>query len=196
MIAVLNTRIANASSVLYALENLGYSAKLSQDPEELTRASRVILPGVGTASALMEHIKNGELKQCLLELKVPVLGICLGMQALYDFSEEGNVDCLGVFGGSVKKFVPRVPLPIPHMGWNQVNSLGQSALLRGIPDGTYFYFVHSFVAPFGSETRAETEYGGRVPAVVEGGNWFGTQFHPERSGKAGEVLLKNFLERI
>ncbi len=194
MIAVLNTRIANAASVLNSLDRIGYSALLTQDPHKITKSSRVILPGVGSASALMDHLKSFEISDCLKSLTQPVLGICLGMQALYDFSEEGWVDCLGIFSGRVVKLNPPGNLPIPHMGWNQVNHCQTSRLLKGIPDHSYFYFVHSFQVPEGPETTAFTEYGNKIPAVIESSHWFGTQFHPERSGSWGEKLLKNFLD--
>jgi glutamine amidotransferase len=116
------------------------------------------------------------------------------MQLLYRHSQEGNVDCLGVLEGSVRRLAPAGKLPIPHMGWNRVRTQGTSRLLEGIRDGSHFYFVHSFRAPDGAEVKAVAEYGERVPAVIESGNWFGTQFHPERSGRAGELVLRNFIE--
>lgn len=199
MITVLNTGLANAASVLYAIERLGYSATLTDDPDQIQQSSRVILPGVGTASALMKHLQSHELNECLNSLTQPVLGICLGMQAFYEFSEEGGVNCLGIFPGQVKKITPvpnttlPQPLPIPHMGWNQVIPTKNSLLLKGIPNESHFYFVHSFRVPLGSETVAFTEYGEEIPAVIESSHWFGTQFHPERSGKIGEKVLRNFL---
>jgi glutamine amidotransferase len=193
MIAVLNTRLANAASVLNAIGNLGYSAVLTQDPDQIAKSSRLILPGVGTAAALMNHIHSHELKECLTQINQPVLGICLGMQVLYQFSEEGNVDCLGIFEGSVKGIKPGLKLPVPHMGWNRVLDIRDSKLLKGIPNGSYFYFVHSFRVPDGPETSAIAEYGEDIPALVESSHWFGTQFHPERSGSLGERLLLNFL---
>ena len=201
MIAVLDTGIANAASVLYAIERIGYAAVLTDDPEKLLKSSHVILPGVGTASALLRRLQSQELKACIRDLTQPVLGICLGMQVLYDFSEEGNTSCLGVFNGSVRRLNPSGNsfekqsgnLPVPHMGWNQVKSVRDSQLLKGVPEESYFYFVHSFCAPIQTETVAITEYGENVAAVVESDQWFGTQFHPERSGLMGEKVIKNFL---
>ena len=193
MIGVLDTQIANASSVLYSLERLGFSAQMTQDPDTLSKCSHVILPGVGTAKALMSRIQSLEIRNCLLELKQPTLGICLGMQALYTFSEEGGVDCLGIFSGKVSQIQAPAGFSIPHMGWNQVKPCRDSRLLNGIEKDASFYFVHSFCVPSGSETSAYTDHGVSIPAVVERGNWFGTQFHPERSGVVGERLLLNFL---
>jgi imidazole glycerol-phosphate synthase subunit HisH len=194
MIAVLNTGVANAASVLYAFERMGYTAVLTQDPDEISKSSRLILPGVGTAGALMGRIQSLEIKESLLKFKEPVLGICLGMQAMYEFSDESKVSCLGVFKGKIKKLKVPPGFSSPHMGWNQVSASGECQLLNGIQSSTYFYFVHSFRAPQGPETRAVTEYGEQIPSVVESSNWFGTQFHPERSGAAGEALLRNFLK--
>lgn len=193
MIAVLDTGFANAASVLYAIERIGHHSLLTRDPEQILKSSRVILPGLGTASALMSALHAQELKNCLQSLTQPVLGICLGMQSLYEFSEEGNVKCLEIFKGSVKKIIPRENMAIPHMGWNQVNRSQESLLLKEIPNDSYFYFVHSYQVPEGKETVAFTEYGTQIPAVIESSHWFGTQFHPERSGTLGEKLIKNFL---
>jgi glutamine amidotransferase len=193
MIAVLNTRIANVSSVLSAMERIGSPVKLTQDPDEITQSDRVILPGVGTAAALMDHIHTLELEECLRQLTQPVLGICLGMQALFQFSAEGNSQCLGIFPGRVSKIQKTHNLPIPHMGWNQVTQTRESLLMKGIPDGTYFYFVHSYRVPDSPVIRAISQYGESIPSIIESNNWMGTQFHPERSGKMGEILLKNFL---
>ena len=193
MISVVDTGVANSASVLYALERLGYKGELTANPELIRKSQHVILPGVGTASACMEKLIDRGLDECLRGLSQPVLGICLGMQMLYSQSDEGNVECLKVFEGRVRKLVPPNHLPIPHMGWNRVSQVRKSRLLENIVDGTHFYFLHSFRVPEGSEIVAVSHYGEVVPAVVEQGNWFGTQFHPERSGAAGEQLLRNFL---
>ncbi len=193
MIAVLNTGVANASSVLYAIERIGYSPLLTEDPEVIAKSSRLILPGVGTAGALMKKIQALELQECLTHYSQPILGICLGMQAFYESSDESNVVCLGFFPGKVKRIHPSKNMSLPHMGWNQTTSLRESRLLKGIDSSSYFYFVHSFQVPRGPETVALTEYGDSIPSVIESKNHFGTQFHPEKSGEVGEVLLNNFL---
>ena len=192
MIALVNTGVANVSSVLYALERIGAKVRLTSDAQEIANSERVILPGVGTAMASMANLRAQGLDRGVAQLTQPVLGICLGMQLVYQHSLEGSVDCLGVFPGVVRKMEPAGRLPIPHIGWNQVTSKS-SRLLKNIPDGTYFYFVHSFQVPDGPEVKAWADYGGPIPAIVESGNWFGTQFHPERSGAAGEQVLRNFL---
>lgn len=198
MITVLDTGIANAASVLYALERLGHKPLLSHDPEDLTSSSKIILPGVGTATALFERLHSLELMDCLRRLKQPVLGICLGMQALYTHSEEGETTCLGILKGRVTRLSAHSnfgqTLTVPHMGWNQIHQVRESRLLREIPENSNFYYVHSFAAALDTTTVATTEYGSQFSAVVEFENWFGTQFHPERSGSWGEKLLSNFLD--
>ncbi len=202
MICVLDTGLANSMSVLCALERVldckglrpVLTPVLTNDPSDLVRASRIIIPGVGTAAALMSTIHKLEIQDCLRSLTQPVLGICLGMQAFYDNSEEGDASCLGIFSGKVTRIKKTQDLPIPHMGWNQVSQIGSSQLLKNIPLDTYFYFVHSYRVPMGFETKAVTRYGEPIPAAIENSNWFGTQFHPERSGKYGEIVLRNFLE--
>jgi len=194
MISVLDTGLANSGSVINSIRRLGYSAQLTQDPDTLIKSPRVILPGVGSALALMDWIHASELKDCLKNLTQPVLGICLGMQILYASSAEGDVSCLGIFPGRICRIQSEVNLPIPHMGWNQVLSISPCKLLRGIPENSYFYFVHSFRAPQGDETKAICQYGEQIPAVIEAGSWFGTQFHPERSGTMGEMIIRNFLD--
>lgn len=193
MITVLNTGVANIASVIYALERLGVNAQVSDDAQTIIESSHVIFPGVGTANACLDHLKSKNLTQVLKALTQPVLGICLGMQIMYEHSEEGDVAGLGIFKGTVKRITPAEALPVPHMGWNQVQSEGKSRLLKGIAENSHFYYVHSFKAPVGPEMIASSQYGGLIPAMVERGNWFGAQFHPERSGTAGEQLLRNFL---
>lgn len=195
MIAIVDTGGANIASVKNALARLNYESELTADPKKIEQATHVILPGVGAAGAAMERIHRNGLFQALKELKRPTLGICLGMQILFERSTEGDVQCLGIFDGTVQKLVPEVSLTVPHMGWNRVNSIESesSKLLFGIPQGTHFYFVHSYVAPRAATLRGVFEYGGSFPALVEKENFFGVQFHPERSGVWGERLLTNFL---
>ncbi len=197
MIAVLDTGTANISSVQFAIERLGQVPMLTSDPDVLARSARVVFPGVGTARALFERIQALELAECLKKYQNPLLGICLGMQALYSHSEEGSVDCLGLFDATVSKIRPTKGFRVPHMGWNQVyknaSFKDESLLLKNIEAGAHFYFVHSFAAPVGKECSGITRYVSEFSAVVEKGNFFGTQFHPEKSGKNGELLLRNFL---
>ena len=197
MIAILDTGTANISSVRFAIERLGHTPMLTSDPDVLARSARVVFPGVGTARALFERIQALELTECLKRYENPLLGICLGMQALYAHSEEGNVDCLAVLSSTVAKIRPNPGFPVPHMGWNQVfkNSefKKESLLLKGIEPGAHFYFVHSYAAPVGQECSGVCRYTEEFAAAVENQNFFGTQFHPEKSGKNGELLLKNFL---
>ena len=192
MIAILDTGVANTASVFYAVKRLGYTPLLTADLDLLQKSTHLILPGVGTASALMERLNSLELIEMISSLTQPVLGICLGMQALYEFSEEGNTSCIKIFPGKVTQLRP-TPLSVPHMGWNKVHQKKESLLLKGVTPSSYFYFVHSYQAPQCPEVTADTEYGERIPAVIEQGNWFGTQFHPERSGQTGEKVLQNFL---
>jgi glutamine amidotransferase len=191
MITVVDSGGANLSSVLFALERLGLEPRLSRDPDEIHSSPKVLLPGVGAAGAAMRTLRERELVACLRELRQPVLGICLGMQILFERSEEGPADCLGVIPGAVARIPARPGLTIPHMGWNLVRPTGQACPLLG-SEPEYFYFVHSYVAPAGTAVRAVADYGGEVPAVVQRDNWFGAQFHPERSGAAGSRFLERF----
>lgn len=188
MIAIVDTGGANLASVVNALNRLQQKAELTQDPDLLKRASHVILPGVGAGRDAMERVRKADLIEAVRELKQPVLGICLGMQLLFDSSEEGNVDCLGIIPGRVRKLAQLV---VPHMGWNQVEGTGP--LYKGLAENSYFYFVHSFVVPEGPWVTGRFDYGGKFTASIEKDNFFGVQFHPERSAGAGHELLRNFL---
>jgi len=192
MIAIVDTGGANIASVLNALRRLERPAHLTSDPETIRKASHVILPGVGAAADAMKRVQANELVDCLRELKQPTLGICLGMQLLFDSSDEGDAQCLGILPGRVTKIETDTALPVPHMGWNSVDS-SAGALYRGLPASSYFYFVHSFVAPEGDWVTGRFQYGKTFTASVERGNFFGVQFHPERSSLAGHQLLRNFL---
>ena len=189
-ITVVDSGGANLSSVLFALDRLGLKSELTTDAGKIRAAERVVLPGVGAAGAVMRNLADRGLIGCLRELKQPVLGICLGMQILFERSEEGDVECLGVIPGTVRELPGRAGFPVPHMGWNRVT--GDSPLLARSEE--YFYFVHSFAAPLGDCVTGVADYGGAVPAVVQRGNYMGVQFHPERSGVAGAQLLKRFAE--
>lgn len=184
---------ANLASLAFALERLGVTAPVSEDPERVRRASHVILPGVGAAQDAMERLTSTGIAELVPRLTQPVLGICLGMQLLFEGSEEDDARCLGVIPEMVRRLPKRADLPVPHMGWNQVVRRTDSPLLQDVVDGDYAYFVHSYAAPVGPYTRAVSDYGGEFSAVVEQRNFFGAQFHPERSSRLGARLLRNFL---
>ena len=193
MIAIVDTGGANLASVVRALARLGEPAEVTGDPGRLRAAERVILPGVGAAPEAARRLAAGGLGDAVRGLAAPVQGICLGMQLFFEDSEEGPARGLGLLPGTVARMSPR-GLPVPHMGWNAVaRSRADSPLLAGLPDGTRFYFVHSYAAPPGAWVEAACDYGGPVPAVVRKGNVCGVQFHPERSGPAGARVLQNFL---
>lgn len=193
-VVILDTGCANLSSVNYAVQRLGYQPEVSRDPEIVLRADKLFLPGVGTAQAAMEQLVQRDLIALIKACTQPVLGICLGMQLLAASSEEnGGINTLGIIDAPVKQ-MNDLGLPLPHMGWNQVTSQAGNHLFRGIEDGAYFYFVHSYAMPICSSTIAQANYGEAFTAAVQKDNFFGVQFHPERSGAAGAQLLKNFLE--
>lgn len=200
MIVVVDYEAGNLYNVGNALTYLGVDFVFSGDPEQVAGASKVILPGVGSARAAMDSLREQGLIPVIRELQVPFLGICLGLQILFDSSEEEDTPCLGLMGGRVRAFDDS-RVKVPHIGWNQVQRgrslpepAGAVGLLDGIPDGSYFYFVHSYYAPSGSdETVAVTGYAGSFASVVSRKNFWGVQFHPERSGEPGFQVLKNFL---
>lgn len=185
---------ANIASLTGALERLGVDAALSTDADEIRAARAVILPGVGAAADAMTRLRSFGLTELLPNLEQPVLGICLGMQLLAAGSEEDDADCLGVIPGRARRLPASPDLPVPHMGWNRVRRERHSVLLRDVPDGSHFYFIHSYALPLAETTTGRTDYGTDFTAVFECGNFFATQFHPERSSTHGATVLKNFLE--
>lgn len=193
-VAIIDSGGANIASLRYALARLGAVARLTADAGELGAARRVILPGVGAAADAMRRLESLRLLEVIRGLKQPLLGICLGMQLLFEASEEGDTRCLGLIGGRASRFADRDGYPVPHMGWNQLEFTSSDPLLRGISSGDYVYFVHGYAVPVGAATLATADYGGPFSAVVRSGNFVGTQFHPERSGEVGARLLANFLE--
>ena len=193
-LAIIDSGGANISSVEHALRRLGANPVFTADAEIIRAAERVILPGVGAAGAAMARLTELGLLQCIRDLEQPVLGICLGMQLLFERSEEDNVDCLGIIPGTLKKMQPAPGLRVPHMGWNTTSAVTADPLISGLPDNPWFYFVHSYCAPLGASTIATCDHGGRFAAIVRQGNFSGAQFHPERSAKSGARLLANFLE--
>ncbi len=194
MIAIIHTGVANISSVANAVERTGTRFEVTRDHQKIQAASHVILPGVGHAQASRKALEEEGLIPVIRSLRQPVLGICLGMQLLFEATAEGQTEGLGIIPGKVEK-IPEAPdLALPHMGWNSLELDDPSSpLLRGIFAGDRVYFVHSFYAPEGPWTRASTHYGTKISALVSHENFFGTQFHPERSGTVGDAILRNFL---
>jgi glutamine amidotransferase len=184
---------ANLASLQFALERLDARAIVSNDPQTVTSAPRVILPGVGAAMDAMTRLRATGLHEVLPTLKQPVLGICLGMQLLFARSEEGPTECLGVIPETVRRLQAAPGRPVPHMGWNQLVGLRADPLLDNVAPNEYVYFVHSYAAPVSDVTLAQTDYGSQLSAVIRRGNFWGTQFHPERSGPTGAKFLANFL---
>lgn len=193
-LAIIDSGGANIASLQFAVERLGVASDLTTDPAVLKRASHVILPGVGAAADCMTRLQNKPgLVDAIRKLQQPLLGICVGMQLLFESSEEGDVSCLGMLPGRVRRFADRDQLPVPHMGWNQLEFNRSSPLLNDIAVGDYVYFVHSYAAPVTDSTLATSTYGDPFSAVVQRGNIHGAQFHPERSARVGSQLLRNFL---
>jgi imidazole glycerol-phosphate synthase subunit HisH len=185
---------ANISSLRFALGRLGCRAPLTADPALIGAASHVFLPGVGAADEAMARLEENGLAELVRGLAQPVLGICLGMQLLYEASaENGGRRCLGIIPGRVERIPGGPDRPVPHMGWNLTSLAQDCPLFDGLPSAAHFYYVHSYAAPPGPATVAVADYGGEFSAVVSRGNFHGAQFHPERSGPAGARLLANFL---
>ena len=181
----------NLGSVSLAFGRIGIEPIVSADAREIATADKVILPGVGAAGFAMERIDALGLRGTLSSLKQPALGICLGMQLLFERSDEDATDCLGIIAGQVRRLDPAPGLPVPHMGWSRIDVRDPNL---GIMSGDYLYFAHSFACDDGPATVATTSHGRAIPAVVRSGNWLGAQFHPERSGEAGARFLKCFLQ--
>lgn len=190
-IVIINYGAGNIQSIMFAIERLGYKAVLSNNPEEIKAADKVIFPGVGEASYAMRMLQESGLETLIPTLKQPVLGICLGMQLMCNKSEEGNTKGLGIFDVDVIKFTPKVK--VPQMGWNQIYNL-KSPLFSGINENEYMYLVHSFYAPDCAESIATTNYEVEYASALKKDNFYGTQFHPEKSGDIGEQILANFLK--
>ena len=192
MIAIIDYEAGNVGSLANALERLGADYEITNDPAKVKAARGVILPGQGRAGPAMTSLQKTGLDQVIRELEQPFLGICLGMQVLVDESNEDNTKCLGIIPGSSGKFAAN--LPVPQMGWNKIDQKQQSPLLEGIENGAYQYFVHSYyVKTAASNTVATTDYGETFKSVIEKDNFYGVQFHPEKSGKIGGKILANFL---
>ena len=190
-IAIINYGAGNIQSILFAIERLEYTAMLTNNPDEILQADKVIFPGVGEASYAMQKLKESGLDSLIPTLKQPVLGIFLGMQLMCQHSEEGNTDGLGIFDANVIRFSTNVK--VPQMGWNQIYNL-KSPLFEGINNNEYMYLVHSYYVPNCSEAIANTNYDVEYASALQKNNFYGTQFHPEKSGDVGEQILANFLK--
>ena len=209
-VAVVKYNAGNIFSVIHALQRMGVEPLLTDSPQELRSADRVIFPGQGEASGAMRYLRDRGLDQVIISLKQPVLGICIGQQLMCRHSEEGDVDCLGIFDAEVKRFVPlRHEDKIPHMGWNSIDplqtspsSMGRLSLFKSLPvegpglgrGSAFVYFVHSYYVPVCEHTAAVTEYIHPFSSAMHKDNFYATQFHPEKSGAVGQQILKNFLE--
>lgn len=195
-VAVVKYNAGNIQSVMNALRRVGVDPVLTDNPVELRKADRVIFPGQGEASHAMEYLQTRGLDQVIKSLTQPVLGICIGQQLMCEHSEEGNVDCLGIFPAQVLRFHPQKhEQKVPHMGWNQLENV-QDPLLEGICEGAFVYFVHSFYVPTTDYTIATTNHILSFSSAMRKGNFMATQFHPEKSGSVGERILTNFLGEI
>ncbi|MFN5986162.1 MAG: imidazole glycerol phosphate synthase subunit HisH [Chitinophagaceae bacterium] len=190
---IIQYNAGNIQSVLYALERLGVAALVTDDPIKIKAADRIIFPGVGEASTAMQYLKERQLDILIQNLKQPVLGICLGMQLMCTYSEENNTNCLGIFNEQVKQFRPENnSIKVPQMGWNTITHL-QTPLFKGVEENSYAYFVHGYYASIGEHTIAQTNYILDYSSALHKDNFYGVQFHPEKSAKAGEQIIQNFL---
>ncbi len=194
---IIKYNAGNIRSVNNALLRLGYQAEITADPDKIVKADKVIFPGVGEASKTMKHLNKTGLGDIIKNLKQPVLGICLGMQLMCSHSDEGDVNCLSIFDEEVKKFILSEPntqnIKVPHMGWNKIHDL-KGDIFDSSLEGRYVYFVHSYFVASGEHTTASTDYILPFSSALQKDNFFATQFHPEKSGKVGEQILRNFLK--
>lgn len=199
-LTIVKYNAGNIQSVLFALERLGVAAEVTDEVDKIISSDKVLFPGVGEASTAMEYLKHKNLDKVIKELKQPVLGICLGMQLMCSYSEENNTTCLGIFKEKVSKFTPATIVPgiqkesckVPQMGWNTIYDL-KTELLNGINENSYCYFVHSYYASVGDHTIATTNYIHPFSAALNKNNFYGVQFHTEKSAEVGEQILKNFI---
>ncbi len=193
MIAVIDYNMGNICSLGNALGRLGAEWVLTADHDVIRNADRVILPGVGNAAEAMANLQRLQLPELIWKLRRPVLGICVGMQVMCRHSEEGDAECMGIFDAKVKRFPAVTGIKVPHMGWSRISNL-ESKLFKGIEKGSYVYFVHSYYAPLCPDTIATSRHPEMYSAALKYENFYGTQFHPEKSGDVGERIIRNFLE--
>ncbi len=193
MIAIIDYKMGNIRSVENALRRLGAEWVLTDDPAVIAKADKVILPGVGHAGEAMANLRERNLPQVIKNLRHPVLGICVGMQVMCRHTAEGDADCLGIFDARVRRFEDSPEYKVPHMGWSRISNL-ESKLFKGIDSGAYVYFVHSYYVPLCPDTIATSRHGLMFSAALKYENFYGTQFHPEKSGDVGEHIIRNFLE--
>lgn len=197
-VSIIKYNAGNIQSVLFALERIGIEAIVTSDLEILKTSDKVIFPGVGEASSAMNYLKEHQLDKLIVDLKQPVLGICLGMQLMCRFSEEANTTCLGIFDTQVKLFKPELfkdntsHIKVPQIGWNTIYDL-KTNLFKGLKENEYMYFVHSYFAEMGEHTIAKTNYGLDYSSSLQKNNFYATQFHPEKSSTAGQTILENFI---
>jgi glutamine amidotransferase len=194
-LSIVKYNAGNIQSVLFALERIGLQANVTDDVEELKSSDKVIFPGVGEASTAMNYLKERKLDKVIKDLKQPVLGVCLGMQLMCDYSEENDTKCLGIFDEQVKRFAPQAQIgsyKVPQIGWNKIYDV-KTDLMQDVNEG-YCYFVHSYYASLGEHTIATTDYIKPYSAALQKDNFYGVQFHPEKSAGTGEKILKNFIQ--
>jgi len=193
-IAIIKYNAGNIRSVLYALERIGHTAVVTDNADEIKNADKVIFPGVGEASTAMNYLKDRNLDKLICSLTQQVLGICLGMQLMCKYSEENDTECLGIFDETVRKFkVESLKLKVPQIGWNSIYDL-KTDLFKNVPENSYCYFVHGYYASSGEHTIATTDYVQPYSSALRKNNFYGVQFHPEKSATAGERILSNFLK--
>ncbi|MFV0505862.1 MAG: imidazole glycerol phosphate synthase subunit HisH [Bacteroidales bacterium] len=192
-VVVVKYSAGNIGSVLNALERIGCRAIVSDDKTMIQSADKIILPGVGHARVAMNDLQTRGLDKLILNLKKPILGICIGMQLMCKYSDEGNTECLGIFDTQVRQFNQNGNLKVPHMGWNNIKTIGKNRLFEGLPKNEFVYYVHSYYADLCDNTIATTEYGIEYCAALQKENFYALQFHPEKSGDAGDRILTNFL---
>ena len=193
-VAIIDSIGSNLASLKFALDRIKINFIVTNEVKQIRNSSHIILPGVGAARNAMNKLSQHEIIETITTLSQPTLGICLGMQIFMEHSEEDDTSCLGVFGDSCKLFENQENYPVPHIGWNTIELESSSNLSTGINSGTHFYFVHSYYVPLNSQTIASTTYSKKFSSIIQKDNFVGTQFHPEKSGEQGSIILKNFTD--